>query len=138
MIGLLLKKLRFHLPNTAAYHAAFVLLIALEAITGISLIWHFFLRDLFPLSDTSLAVAGGIFTAVSVIFIAINLTGRLMCFKTQGFFYFSVALFFLLKGVMLAYNREINPWGFYILWVMLLIITMRETMLELDSDVPYE
>lgn len=134
MIGLLLKKLRGHLPSTAAYYAAFVLLIGLEILTGAAIIWHFILRDILPVPPMWQAIAGGIYTAMALTYLLINLTGSMLCFKIQGFLYISVALFFLLKGFLLLQSREFNPWGFYILWVALLIVSARETIVEVGPD----
>jgi hypothetical protein len=53
----------------------------------------------------------------------------------QGFFYISVALFFLLKGLMFLDSRDFNPWGFYLLWVALFIVTLREAFREIGGDV---
>ena len=134
MIGLLVKKLRGHLPSTAAYYTAFVLLISLEILTGAAIIWHFFLRDILPLPPMWLAIAGGIYTTMALMYLFINLTGSVLCFKIQGFFYISVALFFLLRGLLLLQSREFNPWGFYLLWTALFIVTLRETIVEVGPD----
>jgi hypothetical protein len=135
MMGLILKKLRAHLPNNAAYHAAFVLLIILEILTGLAIIWHFFFRVTLPLSPVALTITGGIYTLLALIYIAINFTGSLLCFKIQGFFYISVALFFLLKGVMFLQGRDFNSWGFYLMWVAILVVAFREMAIELGSDI---
>ena len=135
MIRFILKKLRAHLHNSAAYHAAFVLLITLEILTGVAIIWHFFFSVILPLSPAALTLAGGIYTLLALVYIAINLTGRMLCFKVQGFFYISVALFFFLKGIMFLQGRDFNSWAFYLMWVAILIVAVREMAIELGSDI---
>ncbi len=135
MMGLILKKLRAHLPSNAAYHAAFVLLIILEILTGVAIVWHFFFRVTLPLSPLMLTVAGGIYTLLALIYLAINFAGRMLCFKVQGLFYISVALFFFLKGVMFMQGRDFNSWGFYLMWVAILAVAIREMVIELGSSI---
>jgi len=135
MISFILKKLRAHLPSNAAYHAAFVLLIILEILSGVAIIWHFFFRVMLPLSPVALTITGGIYSLLALVFIAINLTGRMLCFKVQGFFYISVALFFFLKGVMFLQERDFSSWGFYLMWVAILIVAFREMAIEFGSDI---
>ncbi len=134
MLRVIFKKLRYHLPVRAAYYAAAILMGVLEVLTGVALIWYFFFRDSVALSPMGWAVGGGIYTALSAAYIAVSLPGRMLCFKVQGFFYISVALFFLLKGMMLLADRDFSPWGFYLLWIVLLGITFRETMRDMGEE----
>jgi hypothetical protein len=134
MLRLILNKLRSHLPTAAVYHAVLALMIILEGLTFISLVWYFFLRGALPLPPVGWAVAGGVYTLLAAAFILMNLSGGMLCFKVQGFLYLSVALFFFLKGLMFIYAREFNPWGFYLLWIALFAVTLRESMREMGPE----
>lgn len=134
MPSLIINKLRIHLPNRGAFLAASGLLVLLEGLTYAFLIWHFFLRDVLPVSNIGLIAAGGIYTLLALVFIIINLPGRMLCFKVLGFLYFSIAIFFPLKGYMYHLGRDFNPWGFYILWVALIIVSFREMFIEIGRD----
>jgi hypothetical protein len=135
MFHIVLKKLRAHLHSDAAYRVAAILMGILEVLTGLSLIWHFFFRNVVEFTAVELTVFGGVFAFLVIVYMAVNLPGKYLCFKVQGFFYLSVALFFLLKGVLLLDRREFSPWGFYLLWIALLIVTFRETLREIEPDI---
>ena len=131
MLSLIVNMLRTHLPGRGAFSVALVLMVTLELLTYTFLIWYFFLRDALPVPAVSLIIAGGIYTLLALVFIAVNLSGDMLCFKVLGFLYLSVAVFFPLKGFMYLSDRDFNSWGFYMLWVALLVVTFREIALEL-------
>jgi hypothetical protein len=133
MLSLIANMMRTHLPKRGAFILAMVLMVALELSTYVFLIWYFFLRDTFPVPPLSLIVAGGIYTLLALAFLLVNFTGRMLCFKVLGFFYLAVAIFFPLKGLMYLQERDFNPWGFYLLWIALIIVSFREIALELGA-----
>ena len=134
MLSLITNKLRIHLPNRGAFLVASSLLVILEGLTYAFLIWHFILHDALPVSDIGLVIAGGIYSKLALAFIIVNLAGRLLCFKVLGFLYLSIAIFFPLKGFMFMAGRDFTPWGFYALWVVLIIVSFREMIVEVGRD----
>ena len=133
MLSLIVNMLRTHLPGRGAFSVALVLMVALELLTYAFLVWHFFLRDALPIPGDVLLIAGGIYTLLALAFIVANLPGRMLCFKVLGFLYLSVAVFFPLKGFMYLSERDFNPWGFYLLWIALLIVSLREIAVEIGK-----
>ena len=131
MLSLITNKLRAHLPEGASFSIVFGLMIVLEVLTYVFLIWHFFLRDILPMPHIWLTISGSVYALLALCFLLVNLPGRLLCFKVLGFLYLSVAIFFPLKGFMYLQDRDFNPWGFYLLWIALLIVSIREMAVEI-------
>jgi hypothetical protein len=132
MLKIIADKLRAHLPNRALFFIAFPLMIILEALTYGSLVWYFFLRNMLIIPPYGLVIAGGIFAFLALVFLAVNMGGNKLCFKILGFQYLAVAIFFPLKGLLLMDNRDFNPWGFYMLWIIIFVLAFRETAHEIN------